>query len=228
MSADTEILRVMPREMRMMIERILSLTALPKGFAMMAGDVLMYSQLMQLGGFAMLERRFETLKNVDLSRISFHDETRRLDVGGQHAWIAVPSLLDFLGFGVIRDGKACIEVTNAVDPEELRITEGLGLRHGLAVSVDGQSVSATRADISDPMLDRVMTEGCPIPAPLWWRIYERAQTALLKDSAISRRHAGPVIVTEDGRVIGRTDNDDDTDISFIGSDGAASAQGRSA
>jgi len=40
----TETLQVMPREMRMMSERILSLTALPKGFALMVCDVAMYSQ----------------------------------------------------------------------------------------------------------------------------------------------------------------------------------------
>jgi hypothetical protein len=33
----------------------------------------------------------------------------------------------------------------------------------------------------------------------------------------SRRHAGPIIVTEDGRVIGRQD-DDETDFSLLTSD----------
>lgn len=212
-----EILRVMPREMRMMSERILSLTALPKGFALMVGDVAMYSQAMGLGGFALLEERLPTFCAADVSRLRREGEV--LNADGQHAWFVVPSLLDFLGLALARADAVRMEVAGAVDPAELRIAEGLGARHGLAVSVEGTVVTARRAGPSDPVLDRVMQEGCQIPAPLWWRIYERAQTALLPDSAVSRRHAGPVIVTEDGRLIGRADNDDDTDVTFIGSDG---------
>lgn len=210
-----ETLRVMPREMRLMSERILSLTALPKGFALMITDVVMYSESMGLGGFALLEQRLDSLKEANMTRLSLSDDGGRLDAGGQHAWCVVPSVIDLLQL----EGVERIEVANVTDPGELKIAEGLGARAGLAITVKGMLISASRRDPGDPVLDRLMQDGCTVPAPQWWRIYELAQTALLPDSAVSRRHAGPVIVTEDGRVIGRKDNDDDTDVSFIGSDG---------
>ena len=212
-----EILRVMPREMRLMSERILSLTPLPKGFALTVGDVVMVSQALGLGGFALLETRLPDLLKADPTRLSMDGAV--LDGGGQHAWFVVPSLLDLLGLAVSQGGAGHITVTNVLDPAELGIATGLGTRSGLAITLDGQDVRATRIAPADPLLERVMQDGCAIAAALWWRIWARAQTALLPDSAISRRHAGPVIVTEDGKVIGRSDNDDDTDVGFIGSGG---------
>ncbi len=93
-------LTIMPREMRLMSERILSLTTLPKGFFLAVTDTVMLSQKLGLGGFAMLEDRFETLRTPDLSRIAVTVENGKslvLDAGGQHAWFVVPSLLDLLG-----------------------------------------------------------------------------------------------------------------------------------
>lgn len=223
---EAETLRVMPREMRMMSERILSLTALPKGFALMVGDVVMYSQAMGLGGFALLLDRIEPLLAADPARITLSGQA--LDSGGQHAWFVVPSLIDLLGLAVATGTPAHLTLANVMDPDELRIAEGLGARAGLDITVDGTLVTATAAPKSDLVLDRVMKDGCQMPAALWWQVYDRAQTALSPDSALSRRHAGPVIVTEDGQVIGRTDNDDDTDVSFIGSAGTNNAQGKTA
>ncbi len=222
--SDAETLRVMPREMRMMSERILSLTALPKGSALMMGDTVMYSQAMGLGGFGMLLDRLDILMTADPARIVLKDD--RLQCGGQHAWVAVPSLIDLLGLAVALGKDARIEVADVADPGELRIAEGLGGRNGLKVTVDGLTVSAVPGPVSDPLLDGVMQQGCRLSAARWWRVYDRAQTALAPDSAVSRRHAGPVIVTEDGQVIGRKDNDDDTDVSFIGSVGEKTAQGK--
>lgn len=209
-------LRVMPREMRMMSERILSLTGLPKGFALMIGDVAMVSQGLGLGGFALLEQRLETLRGADPLALSWDGQV--LDAGGQHAWMVVPSALDLLGLMLAQArSPAEVEVADALDPAELAIAIALGRRVGLEVRLDGHRLSAQAAAVGDPLLTRLLAEGCAIPADLWWRIYALAQTALTPDSVVSRRHAGPVIVTEDGRIIGRTDNDDDTDVSFIGS-----------
>lgn len=209
-------LRVMPREMRMMSERIFSLTDLPKGFALMAGDVVMVSQGLGLGGFALLEQRLEILRAADPFALSW--DGRVLDAAGQHAWIAVPSALDLLGL-MLAQGQptAEIEVIGALDPAELEIATALGRRVGLELRLSGRRLAALPAPAGDPLLARLLHEGCAIPADLWWRIYALAQTALTPDSVVSRRHAGPVIVTEDGKIIGRSDNDDDTDVSFIGS-----------
>lgn len=212
------ILRVMPREMRMMSERILSLTALPKGFALMVGDVVMYSEAMGLGGFELLLNRIDALLPSDPSKLSLTDEPSGalvLDGGGEHAWFVVPSALDLLAETLTDADTASTEIRNVMDPEEIGIAAGLGRRAGLSVEINDTQLSATRIAPADPVLDRVMADGCPISADLWWQVWAKAQTALTPDSVVSRRHAGVNIVGEDGQIIGRTDNDDDTDASFI-------------
>lgn len=226
-SQNTEMLRIMPREMRMMTERILSLTSLPKGFYLAAQDLVMYSQKLGLGGFALLEERFELLKHADLGKISIISEegaTLRLDAGDQHAWCVIPGVIDLLGELAHSFGAARITVVNALDPSELQLTSSLAARNGIAVTVAGSdeillaaSAISLSGDISqdEPLLWELLQEGAAMPAPLWWRIYHLAQKALAPDSVVSRRHAGPLIVNDDGTVIGRKDNDDETDISFL-------------
>lgn len=215
-------LRIMPREMRLMSERILSLSALPKGFFLTVVDLPMYSQKLGLGGFALLESRFEDFLSADPRRLAIvknDDKSITLDAGGEHAWFALPSALDLLGEGVARTGKAKVEMTGVTDPAELAIAVAYGLRTGLAVSVDGTVLSAVRAETSglDPVLAALLEEGVAIDADLWWRTYHRAKEALATDSLVSRRHAGAVIVNEDGTIIGRKDNDDETDVGFLSS-----------
>lgn len=221
MSTDATILRVMPREMRLMSERILSLTELPKGFALMALDLVMYSEAMGLGGFALLETRIDALKPADPRRLTLVSDTGprwRLDANGEHAWFVIPSAIDLLDEAIGDGETAEIEIVGAADPEELAVATAFACRSGLTVTCAGTVLTARRAEsLADPVMDKVLQDGCRIAADQWWRIYELAQTALAPDTVVSRRHAGPVIVTEDGTVIGRSDNDDDTDVSFIGS-----------
>jgi hypothetical protein len=230
----------MPREMRLMSERILSLTDLPKGFFLSVTDHVMYSQKLGLGGFAMLEGRFETLCRADPSRICVANENGSrldLDAGGQHGWFVVPSLLDLAGELVARFGEAKIAVSNVLDPAELKIAEALAGRTGLTVAVeDGDTplVAATaqaRTGVvaqDDPVLWALLQEGVQVEAEMWWQVYHHAKKALAADTIVSRRHAGPMIVNEDGTVIGRKDNDDETDVSFLAAPGTVSTQGESA
>jgi len=222
-----QILRVMPREMRMMSERIFSLTDLPKGFALMVGDVVMYSEAMDLGGFKMLLNRLDAVLTTDPSKLRFKQDPAGalvLDGGGVHAWFVVPSVLDLLAEALVGSATATVEVINVMDAAEIGIATGLGCRAGLEVTFDGSRISATRTEPADPVLDRIMAKGCPIAADLWWEVWAKAQTALTPDSAVSRRHAGVNIVAEDGQIIGRTDNDDDTDVSFIAAPEAVSSE----
>lgn len=215
---DTTILRIMPREMRLMSERIFSLTALPPGFAVTLNDMVMYSEKTGLGGFAALERLFDTLCKADPKRLRITAEAGpdlTLDAGGEHAWIAVQSVVDLAGELVARHGRARITVENVSEPAELALAGAFAGRSGLKAEVAGNTVTAVAGPVCDPVLDAALTEGTPIPADLWWRIYARARTALAPDTVVSRRHAGVVIVTDDGTVIGRKDNDDDTDVSFL-------------
>lgn len=227
MSAPASHLTVMPREMRMMTERILSLTALPAGFVSMASDLVMFSERLGLGGFARLERRLEALGSADPAAIAIAAEDEDhidLDAAGEDAWIVAPTLSDLLGELVASHGTASVAVANSADPHELRVAVPLAARSGLSVSmVDGAVpvfVASARAPTGrtshdEPLLWELLTQGTRIEAALWWRIYALAQTALAPDSVVSRRHAGPLIVMEDGTVIGRRDNDDETDIAFL-------------
>lgn len=220
-------LRVMPREMRLMTERVFSLTSLPKGFFLAVQDAVMYSERLGLGGFAQLAQRFEHLKRTDPARITVvgeENETLRLDAAGQHAWFVLPSLVDLLGELVQRFGMGRITVIDALDPTELRVAVPFGARSGLSVTFkDGEAPQLTAVprrvtgDVrhDEPLLWELLQDGAPIEAELWWRIYHLAQKALAPDSVVSRRHAGPLIVNDDGTVIGRKDNDDETDISFL-------------
>lgn len=219
-----DILRIMPREMRLMSERILSLSSLPKGFFLSVGDFPMYSQRLGLGGFSLLEERFESFKSADPARIAITAEEGNrltLDADGQHAWFVVPTAIDLLGELVVRFGSAELSAVNAVDPRELAIATSLAGRSGLVVTVDGNVLTAVPAIVTsdvrkdDPLLWSLLEEGVEIGADLWWRIYHLAKQALATDSVVSRRHAGPMIVNEDGTVIGRKDNDDDTDVTFL-------------
>jgi hypothetical protein len=226
-SQSDQVLRVMPREMRMMSQRILSLTGQPKGLCLAIQDVPMYSQKLGLGGFAMLEERFGELCRGRLGDISvvFEEAARlRLDGKGQHAWFVLPAMVDLLGELAARFGEAEVVLIDVLDPEELKVAEAFAQRNGLSVAVtlDGEAVltakpRALSGDVrrDDPLLWSLLEDGLSIPAEAWWRIYHQAKKALAADSVVSRRHAGPIIVNQDGTVIGRKDNDDDTDVGFL-------------
>ncbi|MGK9052829.1 hypothetical protein [Neorhizobium petrolearium] len=219
-------MRVMPREMRLMSERIFSLTSLPKGFFLTVGDFPMYSQKLGLGGFALFEERFESFKSADPARISITAENGNrvsLDAAGEHAWFVVPTAIDLLGELARHFGSAELTVANAADSAELAIAASLGGRTGLQITVAGNVLKAAPAAVTgdvrkdDPLLWSLLENGADIEADLWWRIYHLAKQALATDSVVSRRHAGPMIINEDGTIIGRKDNDDETDVSFLAS-----------
>lgn len=226
-SSPRQFLRVMPREMRLMSERIFSMTGQPKGFFLAVQDMVMYSQKLGLGGFALLEERFDSLHGARPEKASVLSEqgsALRFDGGGQHAWFILPALIDLLGELVARFGEAEIAIVNTLDPDELAVATGLGNRTGLAVTFENGTEVTLRArprpltgDVrnDDPLLWDVLENGLRIEAGLWWRIYRMAKQALAPDSVVSRRHAGPMIVNPDGTVIGRKDNDDETDVSFL-------------
>jgi hypothetical protein len=220
-------LRIMPREMRMMTERVFSLTGLPKGFFLMVQDVVMYSQRLGLGGFALLEQRSPSLNGADPSRVSIASENGDhlvLNAGNQHTWFVIPTLIDLLGELAQRHGQGTVTVTNVVDPGELPIAVELAARSGLAATFTAGPQSTLSAKPSamsgkmaedEPLHWDLLCNGLAIDADLWWSVYGLATKALAPDSVVSRRHAGPVIVNDDGTIIGRKDSDDETDLSLL-------------
>lgn len=247
-------LRIMPREMRLMSERILSLTGLPRGFLLAVRDVPMYSQLLGLGGFGLLEAQLEVLRAADPGRLRIAREDGvclELDAQGQHAWIVLPALLDLAAELTQRCGRARLRVSDLAAPAELAVAAALAGRSGLQLGApeasggvagpaDAPGQSAALAAVAlearsrpprgnlredDPVLWAGLMQGTAIDSALWWRIYQLATQALEPDNPVSRRHAGTVIVLDDGRILGRADGDDETDLSFIA---AASCEPRPA
>lgn len=217
-------LRLMPREMRMMSERIFSLSAMPRGFALTLTDMPMYSEVLGLGGFALLRDRLPAILAADPRAITVAAEEGAelvLDLGGQPAWIGLNAILDLAAELTARHGRARITVVNAADPAELALAPALAGPVGLALApfeargAGASGFDATPAAPGDPLIDRVNRNGQHIPEALWWEIYEIARGALAPDTAVSRRHAGVIIVNEDGSVTGRHDNDDDSDMGFL-------------
>ena len=237
---------LLPREIRLVVERLLLLTPLPFGFIPAVRDVVLYSAIAGLGGLPLLLARLEALKAADPRALRLTEpEPGRFEVdgGGQHAWVTLPSLLDLAAEGVALHGSAVVTVTSVLDPEELLAAAGLGRRQGLLAfgAIGAAQVAAPCADgvapgrlrearaaatlfaapapaapgLVDPLLARALRDGLTVPAELWWQAHHLSNTALAPDTVESRRHAGPVIVLPDGTVIGRTDNDDDTDFSLL-------------
>jgi hypothetical protein len=68
---------------------------------------------------------------------------------------------------------------------------------------DGQVAEEELAVLSGgPEYARALRDGVPVPADLWWSIWERSKLALAEESPTSMRHAGPVIVDAAGTVRG--------------------------
>lgn len=219
---DTRPLRLMPREMRMMSERIFSLSAMPRGFALTLTDVPMLSQHLGLGGFALLQADMAVILGGDPTAVKVAAENGAalvLDLARQPAWVALHAICDLAAELTATHGEARITVANATHPAELAVAVPLASRVGLALSLtptaDGARITATPAPAADRVLAGVNQTGLLLDPGLWWQIYETARSALAPDTALSRRHAGVQIVNEDGTVIGRTDNDDDADVSFL-------------
>jgi hypothetical protein len=238
---------LLPREIRLVVERLLLLTGLPFGFVPAVRDVVLYSAIGGFGGLTLLLERLEELKAADPRALRVTEpEPGRFEVAcdGQHAWVALPSLLDLAAEGVALHGSAVVTVTDVQDPQELLAAAGLGRRQRIlafgaigvaqvaAPCAEGAAPGRLRAvqasatlfaapdpapapGLVDPLLARALRDGLPVPTDLWWRAHHLSNTALAPDTVESRRHAGPIIVMPDGTVIGRKDNDDDTDVSLL-------------
>ena len=238
-ACNKEAVTLLPREVRLVVERILLLTKLPPGAIPAVRDVVLYSAAAGLGGLALLHFRFESLRAREPAppRITETAPGQLLiDARGQHAWMVLPMILDALAEAAAREGAAMATVTGLTDPEELRVACALGPRTGLAVFVTEGACTgpATGADAAllraegaavllavpapgrpDTVLERALRGGTPVEPALWWALHHLSNSALATDTPESRRHAGPVIVEADGRIIGRSDHDDDTDISLL-------------
>jgi hypothetical protein len=212
------------REVRMIVERILLAARLTQGFIPDVRDAVMYSHAMGLGGLSLFQQRFVAAPSPSLASMMLDGET--LDGGGNHAWMAAPSAIDF-AIASHRTNGGALTVRNVSDIAELKLLEGFAGRYGAAaqVTVKDRNTATVRVtadgNARDAILEQTLATSLPVPRGLWQELYAFSHKALAKDSPVSRRHAGPVMVDAEGRVHGR--DDDDSDFAFLFPDAGAKA-----
>lgn len=207
------------RESRMVLERLMQAVRVPEGLVVSLRDCALYSAALRLGGFPGLKDSLHSLSDADPSRMKLVDG-RTLDAGGLHAWFVAEAASD-LAVAAARNGEAeGVRVVNVMQPAELGVVSALTHGHGFVASVTCESSNAAAIAVQPAMahdqspLDRIRRQGLPVSAELWWELFHKSAAALATDTVASRRHAGPIIVAEDGRVVGRQD-DDETDFSLL-------------
>ena len=224
------------REARMYVGRILLTCGLPSGSVIAVTECILTSQSAGYGGFASLLRTHGDLRMDGFARVRVTDvEPCTLDVdGGEvHAWILAPTLLDLAVDVARRQGTAILRVRDVRAPGELRILSDLARRHGALADVafEEATITATftngspprQASRWDPLLLRALQHGYPVKESLWRDLHALSNGALARDSVLSRRHAGPVILLDDGTVVGRQPSDDDYDPDMLKSVASSAA-----
>ncbi|CAH1654832.1 hypothetical protein [Chelatococcus asaccharovorans] len=225
-NASSSAMRASLRESRMVLERLMQVVRIDEGLVPSLRDCALYSAALGLGGFPAVSAHLELLRGAAPERVKLvADSPLTVDGGGQHAWVVAELVVDLLVAEArtsAAGGREMAEarVLNVVEPEELGVAAAIARRHGFAVALSREDEAGVRlvlrpasADAADP-LQRIRLEGLPVAQDLWWQLFHRANEALAVDTIQSRRHAGPIRVEEDGRVVGRQD-DDETDFSLL-------------
>jgi hypothetical protein len=213
-SATTALMSASLRECRMVLERLVLIERLDPGLTPAVRDCAMYSAFHH-GGFGHVRATIEGLRATAGGTASLRERADGLEVdcAGAHAWLVAATLLDLLVDLDRRGARGVVEAVNVTAPEELAVVPYLAEAYHLDVRVDGSrlAVAAGRAPVT---LDKIRRDGIPVDPATWWSLFLRANDALAPDSFESRRHAGPVMVDAEGRVIGRAD-EDETDFNLL-------------
>ncbi len=209
-----DIMHVSLRECRMVLERMILIERLDGGLVPALRDCALYSAMYH-GGFDHIRGQIERLK-TGLAAAPTLGETPdglTVDCGGRHAWTVADTLLD-LAVDQYRQGlPSTVKFCNVAQADQLAVIPYLAERYRVAVTVDTDSLTVT-GDLVPKALDHIRRHGLPVERAAWWRLFHRANEALAPDSLESRRHAGPIMVDAEGRIIGRAD-EDETDLSLL-------------
>lgn len=226
----TGILNISLREGRLMLDRALLQTGLPYGFIGAVREAVLTSEGLGLGGFQHFLDNYDALKRARPDAIRLIDDEKQglaADCGGEQAWIVAQTLLDLLVDEARNDRLNSLHIRNVSHARELEVIAVLGQRLGATIQVqilregtEGSALLQVVAlqlppkEISDVVLHKIISQGLPVEAQLWWRIYHLALDALTPDTVVSRRHAGANYIDANGNLVGRL-NDDDTDFSLL-------------
>lgn len=225
-------MQVSVREARLVTERLLLTTGLPKGYIPAVRECVLVSQAAGLRGFAGLSEDLATLAApfVDVLKHVSDGHSMNFDAGGAHAWVAMPTILDLAVAASRRHEIRKFTVWNVRAVGELACITHLAQRQGAAFHVEllpkesGSEVVVLSIyntarprtfEARYPLLANALLHGFTTSRDLWRSLYERSSDALAPDSVQSRRHAGPVIVLDDGTVVGRPPADDDFDPAML-------------
>jgi hypothetical protein len=212
------------REARMFIGRILLTCGLPSGAVHGVQECVLLSQSLGLGGFRALVEKPRALDWSVYPSVRIDnraDGTLVVDGGGIHAWLLLPALTDLAVDLARRNGSARVEVSNVAQATELPVAAALAKRYGARGEVSGTLVlmrNASRPRTAaqwDPLLYAAMRDGYDVEEGLWRAVHALSNRALAPDSPASRRHAGPVVLADDGRLLGRVPQDDDFDMNML-------------
>lgn len=207
------------REARLFVGRILLSCGLPPGVVHGVQECVLLSQSLGLGGFRLLLEKHAELVWSAYTSVKVTGE--KVDGGGIHAWLLLPTLTDLAVDLARRNGSARISVTNVAAPRELQVACALAKRYGARGEISGTLLTMTNASrpVSaeqwDPLLDAAMKRGYEVEESTLRGLHALSNRALAPDSVVSRRHAGPVVLADDGKLLGRLPSDDDFDMNML-------------
>jgi hypothetical protein len=215
-------LDVSVREARMFVDRILLTCGIPGGYVPGVRECVLLSEALGLGGLRHLLDVHGTLRMDDYGAVRATDTADGLaiDGSGLHAWLLLPSLVDLAVDAARRRGAARIDVSNIQQDRELPVAGALAKRYGARIEGANPMVARNAphprtAAQWDPLLDDAVKHGFPVKESLWRAVHKLSNNALAPDSVVSRRHAGPVVLADDGRLLGRVPQDDDFDMNML-------------
>jgi hypothetical protein len=120
-----------------------------------------------------------------------------------------------------RTGMGRMELKNFAAPGELAVAAALAKRYGASAEISGTllTVRNTSRPVSaeqwDPLLLAALRDGYESDETTWKAMHALGNRALAPDSVVSRRHAGPVVLADDGSLLGRVPQDDDFDMNML-------------
>jgi hypothetical protein len=208
----------------MSVERILLTRGLPSGAVHGVREAVLMSESLGLGGFRHLLEKPDGLDwnlFADIRTRDLDDGALAIDGGGIHVWLALPTIMDLAVAQARRAGSSVTRVSNVAALQELGVAQALGRRYGAVASVAGGAISVKNssrpvsAEQWDPLLWHAMRHGYDVEEALWRDLHRLSNSALAADSVVSRRHAGPVVLQDDGSIKGRVPGDDDFDMNML-------------
>lgn len=208
------------REARIVIDRLLQWKGFPAGRRPALTDAGLYSASLGLSGFERLLDNIDVLKfGIERHSTISGDETDLcLDAHGKHAWAVAEEVSDLLTEMDRRHGKGCVKAVNLVAAEELAVVGPVIQKYDLDAHMEiSQSGTAVACVVEPNVLReneflRICHHGIPTDHELWFELFHASNAAQAPDTKLSRLHTGPVILAEDGTLVGAENGEEDQDM----------------